>query len=100
MGAAAILERTDLGSEALTARPWWRQCGRAVPTASDRMCDAMETPCIKVCVIEPGTNACTGCGRTLCEIARWSQLSAAERTRIMAELPVRLQPAVKRGEAR
>ncbi len=49
----------------------------------------METPCIKICVIEPDTRACTGCRRTLTEIAQWSQLSAAERRRIMIELPSR-----------
>lgn len=52
----------------------------------------METPCINVCVIEPGTQVCTGCRRTLAEIARWSRLSAPERRRIMAELPTRLPP--------
>ena len=50
----------------------------------------METPCIKICVIEPGTQLCTGCGRTLAEIARWSQLEAAERRCIMTQLPSRL----------
>jgi uncharacterized protein len=54
---------------------------------------AMETPCIKVCVIDPGTNACTGCGRTLAEIAGWSQLGDAGRRRVMAELPARLAKA-------
>jgi uncharacterized protein len=33
---------------------------------------------------------CTGCGRSLNEIARWLELAAAERRRIMAELPGRL----------
>ena len=51
----------------------------------------METPCIKVCVIDSATQLCTGCGRTLAEIARWSQLGEAERGRIMAELPGRLR---------
>ena len=52
----------------------------------------MDSPCIKVCAIDPGTDLCTGCGRTLAEIARWSQLGGAERRRIMAELPARLSP--------
>jgi uncharacterized protein len=49
----------------------------------------METPCIKICVIDPGTSLCEGCGRTLAEIAGWSRLAPAERRRIMAELPAR-----------
>lgn len=49
----------------------------------------METPCIKVCVIDQSTGLCTGCARTLGEIAEWSAFTPAERQRIMRELPVR-----------
>ena len=57
----------------------------------------METPCINVCVIEAETQVCTGCRRTLSEIARWSQLSASERRRIMTELPGRQSLITTRG---
>ena len=54
----------------------------------------METPCIKVCVIDPVDGLCQGCLRSRHEIARWSSYSDAERRRIMAELKSRsLQPA-------
>lgn len=49
----------------------------------------METPCIKVCVIDPGTRFCVGCARTLDEIAGWGSMLEAERSRIMSELPAR-----------
>lgn len=49
----------------------------------------METPCIKVCVIDPGTRLCVGCARSLDEIAAWGTLSDTDRLRIMAELPDR-----------
>jgi uncharacterized protein len=49
----------------------------------------MESPCIKVCVIDAHTNVCSGCHRSLTEIARWTQLSVAERQRITASLPAR-----------
>ena len=49
----------------------------------------MDTPCIKNCVIDPGTGLCEGCARTLAEIAEWSRLAPGERRRIMAELPAR-----------
>jgi predicted Fe-S protein YdhL (DUF1289 family) len=49
----------------------------------------METPCIKICVIDPATGLCEGCARTLAEIAAWARLAPAERRRIMAELPRR-----------
>ena len=51
----------------------------------------MLSPCIKVCVIDPASRLCTGCGRTLDEIARWGGMSEAERARIMAALPERMQ---------
>ncbi len=54
--------------------------------------DVIETPCTKVCVVDPETRLCRGCGRTLTEIARWTSLTAAERRRIMAELPGRPAP--------
>jgi predicted Fe-S protein YdhL (DUF1289 family) len=50
---------------------------------------AIQTPCISVCAIDPSTNRCAGCGRSLEEIARWTSMSATERQRIMDELPAR-----------
>ena len=50
----------------------------------------ISTPCIKICVIDPVTKLCEGCGRTLTEIAQWGRLSEAERLAIMAALPKRL----------
>ena len=52
---------------------------------------SIETPCNKICTIDPATQLCVGCGRTIDEIACWSALSDAERARIMAELPRRRQ---------
>jgi uncharacterized protein len=49
----------------------------------------VSTPCIRVCVLDPDAELCLGCGRTIDEIARWSAMTEAERTRIMAELPRR-----------
>jgi uncharacterized protein len=50
----------------------------------------IETPCIKVCVLDPASGQCSGCGRTLDEIARWGGMSEAERRTIMTALPARL----------
>ena len=38
-----------------------------------------ETPCIAVCIIDPKTSLCFGCGRTLPEIARWPRMDSSER---------------------
>jgi predicted Fe-S protein YdhL (DUF1289 family) len=51
---------------------------------------SIETPCNRVCVVHPGLGLCIGCGRSLDEIARWSDFTPSERTRIMAQLPARL----------
>ena len=51
---------------------------------------AIESPCTKVCVVHPAHAICIGCGRSLEEIARWIELTEAERTAIMAQLPARL----------
>ena len=50
----------------------------------------MESPCVKICTYQAGAGLCLGCGRTLEEIAGWTAMSAAERRRIMDELPERL----------
>ncbi len=49
----------------------------------------IESPCIKICTLDARTAHCLGCGRTIKEIACWSAMSAAERERVMAELPAR-----------
>jgi predicted Fe-S protein YdhL (DUF1289 family) len=49
------------------------------------------SPCIQICVIDPASGLCEGCGRTLAEIADWSRLSEAERLAIMARLPQRMR---------
>ena len=52
-----------------------------------------ETPCIAVCMMDPKTNLCLGCGRTLPEIARWHRMERAERLAVMDTLPVRMAEA-------
>ena len=61
---------------------------------------AVSTPCIKLCIVDPGTRLCRGCGRTLDEIARWAGMSEAERRRVMAGLAERLRAARLPAEAR
>jgi predicted Fe-S protein YdhL (DUF1289 family) len=52
-----------------------------------------DTPCIAVCMIDPRTKLCFGCGRTLPEIARWHAMDRAERLALMALLPTRMTEA-------
>jgi len=44
-------------------------------------------------MIDPRTNLCFGCGRTLPEIASWSSMDSAERLAVMALLPARMAEA-------
>jgi len=44
-------------------------------------------------MMDPRTNLCFGCGRTLPEIARWHRMESAERLALMAELPARMADA-------
>lgn len=46
----------------------------------------MESPCIKICIMDAASGLCEGCARTLPEIARWGSMSSEERERIMREL--------------
>ena len=51
----------------------------------------MNTPCIKVCQMDPQRGLCLGCARTLDEIARWATMTDEERNAVLAELPSRGQ---------
>jgi uncharacterized protein len=51
---------------------------------------SIESPCAKICVLDPISGLCLGCGRTLREIERWSELTASERASVIMELPARL----------
>jgi predicted Fe-S protein YdhL (DUF1289 family) len=58
----------------------------------------ISSPCVKVCVIDPASRLCQGCGRTLQEIAQWSRLSETERLAIIATLDERLKTTHERPQ--
>ncbi|WP_425074504.1 DUF1289 domain-containing protein [Sagittula sp. S175] len=60
--------------------------------------DEIQSPCVKICVIHPAARICTGCLRTLDEIAGWSRMTNDERRAIMDTLPSReTQIKTRRG---
>jgi uncharacterized protein len=59
----------------------------------------IKSPCNSLCTVDKVSALCVGCGRTLAEIAAWSQFTAGERARIMAELPRRLSRLREAGAA-
>lgn len=46
------------------------------------------SPCIQVCVLD-ADQVCTGCRRTIGEIAGWAAMTPDEKRRVLAELPGR-----------
>ncbi len=57
---------------------------------SDRRTPAIQSPCIQLCVMEPDSGFCMGCGRTRDEIARWISLSPTQREAVIEQLNGRL----------
>jgi predicted Fe-S protein YdhL (DUF1289 family) len=51
----------------------------------------IETPCVKLCVVDPVTGFCIGCGRTRLEVASWLDYSPEDRRHVMAGLDARMQ---------
>ena len=51
------------------------------------------SPCIGTCRIDDARGLCTGCLRSLAEIAAWSAMTDDERRAVMAGLPDRAPQA-------
>ena len=49
------------------------------------------SPCNRICTLEPVTDLCMGCFRTLDEISGWTRFTNAQREAIRAALPQREQ---------
>ena len=67
-------------------------------SASDanRARPVIESPCNRICTLDPATDHCIGCGRSLAEIMNWTRMSDAERARIMADCGRRLAARQRR----
>jgi predicted Fe-S protein YdhL (DUF1289 family) len=55
-----------------------------------------ESPCRDICTIDQARKLCTGCYRTLEEIAKWRRLSDAQRNKVLSVLAKR-ERQVKSG---
>ncbi|WP_296424263.1 DUF1289 domain-containing protein [Yoonia sp.] len=60
----------------------------------------IESPCIKICVIQPESRLCTGCLRSIDEIGAWSRMTPEARSAVMADLPARAGQITKRRGGR
>ncbi len=61
---------------------------------------AIETPCVKICVVDPETGFCIGCGRTRGEIGGWLGMSVEQRRDLMSTLPDRVASLTQRKSRR
>ena len=52
--------------------------------------EPLESPCVGVCQVD-GEDVCLGCGRTIDEIASWSQLDHADQKRVVERARERMQ---------
>lgn len=59
------------------------------PAGRDVLSQPMPSPCIKLCRIDPESGLCSGCLRTLDEIAAWTAFSDQERQAVFDALPSR-----------
>ena len=57
------------------------------------------SPCISVCVLDAASGMCTGCLRTLDEIAGWIDMSDEARRVLIGELPHRRALIASAGAA-
>ncbi|MDF3607760.1 DUF1289 domain-containing protein [Paracoccus sp. DMF-8] len=57
---------------------------------------AIETPCIRICRIEPTSGLCIGCWRSIDEIMGWIRMTDDQRRAVMADLPGRKWQGVTR----
>jgi hypothetical protein len=62
--------------------------------APARTGSGVASPCISVCVMDRTTGLCSGCLRTLDEIARWGTIDDDARRAIVASLPSRRAASV------
>ena len=68
------------------------------PAHSARMSDEPPSPCTGVCQIDADADWCSGCHRTLDEIAAWSNAPTAFKRAVLEQLDKRACAASQGGE--
>jgi predicted Fe-S protein YdhL (DUF1289 family) len=54
------------------------------------------SPCVRICVIDPVTTWCIGCGRTGAEIADWLCMTNPDRAALKSQLADRMRTMTRR----
>ncbi|MCP5082101.1 MAG: DUF1289 domain-containing protein [Alphaproteobacteria bacterium] len=63
---------------------------------NDQVSPRADSPCTKICVVDPETGLCIGCGRKTAEIAGWLRMSPDDRRDVLQLLPERLATMTRR----
>jgi predicted Fe-S protein YdhL (DUF1289 family) len=50
---------------------------------------AVASPCVSICKMDAATGLCTGCARTIEEIAHWSRYSDADKRAVWQRIALR-----------
>jgi predicted Fe-S protein YdhL (DUF1289 family) len=59
------------------------------PVATFTAVTPVPSPCISVCTMDPRSALCTGCLRTIVEIAEWSRYSDADKQAVWLRIAER-----------
>ena len=62
---------------------------------ADQLMTSVPSPCNSICTIDAKFGVCIGCYRTLDEIARWMQLSDAQKREVVRSLPARRDRSIR-----
>lgn len=60
------------------------------------MAEAVPSPCVQICTLDPAGALCLGCGRTLAEIGEWAAASPQRQCEIVAAAAARLADGLSR----
>lgn len=61
----------------------------AAPSMRNTHASAVQSPCISVCELDEVSGLCTGCARTIDEIAGWGRFTDSRKREVLAALPAR-----------
>jgi predicted Fe-S protein YdhL (DUF1289 family) len=64
--------------------------------ARANLASSVPSPCVSICTMDPVTGLCTGCQRTIDEIASWSVLDDEARREVWQRIFARRDEAVAR----
>jgi predicted Fe-S protein YdhL (DUF1289 family) len=62
------------------------------------LCDEAPSPCVSICRMDPSSELCEGCFRTLDEIALWGRMEENSKREVWKQIGQRIALAQAEGE--